>query len=251
MSKIRRNLLMNTADKQEYIQDGLIMYLDCLNIANCSNNYWHSDIGNYTFTGNSQYSERGFYFNGSNTYLRTNMNTGIFHILPNLYNCTIEVVFEILDYSKWGMIFADGDWDDKLLELTCSSDNTTSCWCYLPNRYNDASNNGGRFIVPFTDKGVLSASYSGKHANYKLGYYNKQILEGRYNTTTYSTGTTHRGFCMIIGARLGSSRSQQVPTGTGFFNGYIKAIRYYNRPLTAEEILHNQQIDNIKYNIGI
>jgi hypothetical protein len=76
------------------------MHLDCLDTANCSNNYWHSDIGNYTFTGNSQYSERGFYFNGSNTYLRTNRNTGIFHILPNLYNCTIEVVFEILDYSK-------------------------------------------------------------------------------------------------------------------------------------------------------
>lgn len=104
MSSFRRRMLSQKESEDVYIQDGLMMYLDCLDTANCRDNYWHSTIGDYTFTGNATYTANGFQFNGSNTYLRMPENTGLFHRLPNMYNCTIEVVYEIPSIgTKWGL----------------------------------------------------------------------------------------------------------------------------------------------------
>jgi hypothetical protein len=35
------------------------------------------------------------------------------------------------------------------------------------------------------------------------------------------------------------------------FDGHIYSIRFYNRKLTQAEQLHNQQIDNIRFNLGL
>lgn len=148
-----------------------------------------------------------------------------------------------------GVVFADGDWYDTFLAVTYSTDNLVSCWAYKPDSGKSATTNGGTFYVN-TNKTArtISESYSGKNVDNKIGYCNTVALPSKKGNG-YWTIAAHMGHCMIIGARL-SSHSQQVPV-SGFFTGLIKAIRYYNKALTAEEILHNQSIDNIRYNLGL
>jgi hypothetical protein len=68
------------------------------------------------------------------------------------------------------------------------------------------------------------------------------------NGTTYSeTSAINRSavsskYTSYIGARVDGSNKV-------IFKGDIHAIRIYNRILTESEILHNQNIDILKYNI--
>ena len=41
------------------------------------------------------------------------------------------------------------------------------------------------------------------------------------------------------------------PTTLRPLNGRIYAIRYYNRRLTDDEIIYNQRVDNVRFNLGL
>ena len=251
MSEFRRKLLtQQESQQQDYIQNGLLMYLDCLDSTNCANNYWKDPVHNIVFTGNSEYTERGFKFNGPNsgTYLLSNTSF-MNNILSNMI-LTVEVVVETLTNSNdKGILFVDGDWDN--LQLMVFFENSRFfTWAYKPNYGYTQTTNGYRFIIPENPannkKFVISEAYGGKNSNLEYAYYNKiqltQVLE--------NSGVTHRHDKMAIGAREAYG-SGSIVSSNITLNGYIKCIRLYNRQLTAEEILHNQAIDNERYNLGL
>jgi hypothetical protein len=72
------------------------------------------------------------------------------------------------------------------------------------------------------------------------------VANGEYYNETSSTsrGAISNKTAAYVGARVDGS---SIVT----FKGDIHAIRVYNRLLTEEEILHNQNIDIKKYNIPI
>ena len=241
MSEFRRKLLSQKESEDVYIQDGLIIHLDCLDTANCRNNYWHSDIGNITFTGNSVYSERGFKFNGHNSGTYLVLDHSVF---KNIYPyCTLEVVFETINCTSGYYLFADGDYFNGPL-LQCSFNNTNLLVTTWSDKYPSTGSNGGTFNMPFPVPNnicTLSESFNGK--NSKLGVLNTI----RMTENTSASIFAHSGNKACIGCRY----QNDSYSNWGGFSGYIKAIRMYNRALNEEEILHNQNIDSIKYNLGI
>ena len=48
-----------------------------------------------------------------------------------------------------------------------------------------------------------------------------------------------------IGSAAGGGASKHP------FNGHIYSIRFYNRKLTQAEQLHNQQVDNLRFNLEL
>ena len=49
--------------------------------------------------------------------------------------------------------------------------------------------------------------------------------------------------------RIGSSHAGTSAKNP--FNGHIYSIRFYNRKLTQAEQLHNQYVDNLRFNLGL
>lgn len=246
---------MNTTNKQEqeYIQDGLIMYLDCLDTANCGNGYWKDPVHNIIFNGNSQFSEKGFKFNGPNsgTYLISN-TTFMNNILSNM-KCTAEIVAESQNFTTWGFLLGDGDFGDLELMITISifdSSPNTCTWAYKPVQGATRYTNGYRFSIPDSKESLtnkkftISEAFGGKDSTLKYGFYNLQQMPF---LNSLNSDATHRTNKLTIGNRNGG----RGYTGTGTFSGYIKCVRLYNRQLSKEEILYNQSIDNIKYNLGL
>lgn len=64
-------------------------------------------------------------------------------------------------------------------------------------------------------------------------------------TTTYSNSMLGNGSTLSIGKRINGSYAANP------FNGDIYGVRIYNRELTQEEMLHNQSVDNARFNLGL
>lgn len=62
---------------------------------------------------------------------------------------------------------------------------------------------------------------------------------------------------LITGSDYGTNTSDVVTIGkrqassAGFFGGKIYAIREYSRKLTVAEMIQNQKVDNIRFNLGL
>ena len=74
--------------------------------------------------------------------------------------------------------------------------------------------------------------------NDSLGYINGRIAQRLSQSDYWGSGGTNIG-CSYYG------------TPRRCFSGKIYAIRVYNRKLTSEELLYNQKVDNVRFNLGL
>ena len=75
--------------------------------------------------------------------------------------------------------------------------------------------------------------------NDSLGYINGRIAQRLSQSDYWESDGTNIG-CSYYGS---SPRR--------WFSGKIYAIRVYNRKLTSEELLYNQKVDNVRFNLGL
>lgn len=234
MSEFRRKLLsISEGEIGEYIQDGLIFQLDGIN-KGPNSGMWTDLINGYTFSGNAIELSNGWDFNGSH-YLESN-ESGISQLNEN-QNWTIEIAMHLKNPTSWGMLFS-------------------SNWNYS-SRYK-------HFMVGYdcdTAYAILRSGCSKIHdKKYLYDYeiqFNSDITASLYcnkpnavlncNYINYSSNNRcelgGNGAELIIGARNS--------TKSAFIKAEIYAIRVYNRELSAEEMIYNQEIDKKRYNLDI
>ena len=106
--------------------------------------------------------------------------------------------------------------------------------------FNNRRSASYRLTLPNVSLQTISVQYKNKT------YYHNG---GKIVSTNTTTGSFGHEYYPAIGNRYSQYYGQW--NGGGHFVGSIHAIRVYNRKLTEEEILHNQQIDINKYGISI
>lgn len=198
---------------RQYITDGLIFRLDGIDIGS-DPSAWTDLVGNIKFTPNNV--TRGtncFIFDGSSSYMVGDKKVPL---VATNDTYTIEIVMSV---SKTGTnyIFNGGTGTDIHFvdngQLTIRASSNTA--------YSNSNNS------------ILS-TYSINHSS---GYKNKVALS-QVGTDYWSDGGVTNAF---IGGGTPGRR----------FGGSIYAIRIYNRILTQEEVLLNQQSDILRFGITI
>ena len=238
MSEFRRKILQSIKDDSSYIKDGLVFWLDGLDKQQTGNYVWVDKIGGIRFTNNGGVTElpNGFSFNGSKNSILNGSKT--LTALSDTRNGTVEIVFYPKLTTNWSPIVCFSKWESY-------SERTNYLVIYfLKQGVNNCPFDNIKYSVNYTNYGY-------KCSNNKLQACSLQYNTHQYINTekvtdyqTIDTGTSsNRGYCRVGGRVDGSN----IVT----FIGDIYEIRVYNRKLTDEERLHNQNIDMKRYNIPI
>ena len=122
---------------------------------------------------------------------------------------------------------------------------------------------------------VLFHTSPDKNYNPVLGYYNGYGMTFLASTNTYIMRSSTNSYTISMNSNIGYLNGTQMTRNTKPddwysqntaltvvgcrkrgsydypFKGTIHSIRIYNRRLSAEEIQHNQQIDNERFNLGL
>lgn len=190
-----------------YVQDGLVFQMD--RAYECTAAKWKDFIGGVEFNGSGVTldSDNVPYFNGSAQYIKA---SGSNH---SAATHTIEIIFKpnSIGYTH---IYSEGGQG----ELVAS---------YLGN--GNFTGSMGSSPIKWAQPSLGTGLYAVSSAGSARAYANKVGLSAGTFGDYWSSGGTCR-----IGARAGGGNN---------FNGKIYAIRIYNRLLTEQEILANQDID--------
>lgn len=205
-----------------YIYEGLVMRLDGIRKGNAEG-AWKDLVGGIFFNNN------GCIFNTDNVQFPSDSwgyLTGLMQGVPSATG-TIEIVFEA-DNLSGGNRFLFYPSTAGCLCVAYANSLNTFIWgitdTYARTMYTP-SKLSGKTVVSFNG---LAGGVQDKSA----------LLANGVNSFGDPTDTTYIG-------RRGSSTASQK------FVGKIYAIRIYSRQLTVNEILHNQQIDNDRFNLGL
>lgn len=213
--------------EEEYIQDGLVFWLDGID-KGASDGTWVDLIGgkiaNPSNTGISLISNGDSFERHGSTYNYFILNSSLY--MP-YNNYTLEVCFDIVG----------NDTTRTLIKGTIGTP-PTKCLVWANN--NIGYSRYGRNIYNYTDK--YGAARSGKSARYGMP---KTISIGKDVCVSDYVELSTQGEYGVYG-----SVSDCVIFGDNC-DGKIYSIRVYNRILTLEEMLHNQQIDNKRFNLGL
>ena len=254
-TEINENVIVNITENQtlyahwslnEYINSGLILYLDGIN--NSSNGHqtsistWKdlSTSSNDATLYNCTIENDNVSFNGSTSYATLPTNA-----FGSYGASTIEVVAKVNNSS---VIVADNDnVSSRGLGLS-SVDNVA----YISTAIGDkslptisgslGSNRFNSTFSLFSNKNMYTIEYDGQNYGNTKVYVNAteatktDSINGFSNTATYP----------MIGRRFygNGSNVTQWP-----LNGNIYAIRVYNRKLTESEIQNNYEIDKVRFGI--
>ena len=219
---IRRRLLID----EKYIQDGLVFWLDGIKKGN-NPLQWSSLIGNYTFDLiDCTFLNNSVQFNGSTSYGIMTQDS----IIASATTGTIEVCYNILNPmdNTQSILFTGGIYSNRSqigmavynIDRTCLS---------------DFRNTGNR------KRWNTSASKATTSLSLNKCISNGSIIS---TYTIFSSFAPNIDNSFTIGYRKYSSNEMRL-------NGNIYAIRMYNRILTDNEVLHNQKIDNRRFNLGL
>ena len=190
------------------LSDGLAFMVDCQ--YECSAALWKDLIGGVEFNGTNVQIQNGVpYFNGNASMSSSSS------VLYNSGTCTIEAVFK-REKTTVCVILSGGAANDGNLQLLLARQGTY----HFRNVMNYSA------FVDSASTNLLTVSL-----NKDRGYQNEVALSRQENT---SADTTVQSYSMIGNRAAGSSLPYQ---------GYLHAIRIYNRLLTEQEILANQAID--------
>lgn len=214
---ITRRRYMGGIKKEEYIKDGLIFWLDGIDKGN-DPSAWIEQIHGYSFTGTATREDDCYSFNGSQ-YLNNSNFIG-----ANANDFTIEFCIEVGTLA--GVIVASNNWrevdKDVFVEFDRGAQLFNDTICYYA--YIALANQ--KQTCAFTNtQGIINGS---------------AVASGRRGGVNWDNA---RG--TNIGARYPGNGYNK------FFTGKIHAIRVYNRQLSASEMLHNQILDNKRFNLGL
>ena len=206
-------------DENSYIQDGLVFQLDGIN-KGATDGTWVDLKSNRVFTANNS------------TYIQSDDD---------------------------GFTFIDGS--NAFIAMTCSSGLVgTTTWTMEAACSPTAWGNHDRAIFTSSNRGCglsLMGVYHWSNGSNK-GWKN-DILSQRLPKVTLSMNAD---MGVLNGEQLTTARDGEQMSTSGFqvgscqnkdynFVGTIHSIRMYNRSLTLEERLHNQKVDNIRFNLGL
>ena len=236
---VTENLTVKLMSSSQYISDGLIFELDGLDKCSTGSYCWVDKVGGKTFTnaGGVEELDNGFRFKRTSTSYLSCTTT----LTPTTYSqCTIEIVLKSdLASGDWAPVVMFGNWDGTpwiqyvgVVALYSSHVNYAHSLEFAT-QYQDGDINSYKLPV-----GTLMTTSI--KSNLPI------IANGEYYSETSATSRAcvSNKDCAHIGGRVDGSN---IVT----FRGDIHAIRVYDRLLTEDEILHNQNIDIQKYNIPI
>lgn len=210
----RRRVMGGSTLNTPYIKDGLIFLLDGID-KGASDGTWVDLVGGNVFTireGDLVTSlSDGFEFDGGVMLGTKSLNVS--------EDCTVEFVIEPSSLS--GIVFqgVPGPANGGIMVLLQSG-----------------LFRGRKQAYTFVMANKCTFSI---HENF--GYENMTELAKKSGTDFWNS--LHKG--AVVGAETGAS-GLRYP-----FKGIIHCIRVYNRNLTADEMLFNQQIDNVRFNLGL
>lgn len=208
-------LVWKKKDEINYIQDGLVFHLDGINKGD-DETKWTDLIGGIYFPLNTltTVNDDNIQFKG-NTFITGNKN-----IIVPFTEGTIEVCLD--GNSGNGCIFMN------------PNNQALSFMIY----------NSGYTIKP---SGTSNNQF--KMGNYKYGKFTGSfisslgLVNGNKLTTMAKDNWQPNNTYPTIGGRNTRTRY--------YYTGKVYSIRLYNRQLTEDEMLHNQQVDNIRFNLGL
>jgi hypothetical protein len=213
--EIRRRLLMQDSNKCPYITDGLVLWMDGIENGNVTG-AWVDQIAGHVFQGvnDPEMLDNCVKLNGTNQYFQCTT----FAEYPKVGNATIEVCDDI---SNQSLIYMPSTND----QIAYGYYNRGAIWCTV------SSITRQLIPVPAPHIGTVSVTDG-------LCVSNGAPVSFMENADFWAgaDGTAY------IGCRQGRVR---------FAQGKIYAIRIYNRHLTADEMIHNQRIDNKRFKLGL
>ena len=213
----------------DYISDGLVLWLDG-KLQGSTADAWTDLVNGVVFTKKAS----GVTFNSDNVQFGGSQN-----------NC-------LWNTSTYEFVNSDVG----TIEVCYRDVPTTGASCAFSSCGVGSSGYGG--------KGICFEIYTGNRIIYSSGNAGSRPANGAWTAEsvgTYSVSSSRaiqnmisKGFtstnnyvsrynaAAVIGADLQYKNT---------INGKIHSIRIYNRQLTEEEVLHNQAIDNTRFNLGI
>lgn len=210
------NAMAKNFREAPYITDGLLLFLDGENPGNTSG-VWETVVGNmaYTLGANVRRGEKCFIFGGTGL-----ASSPLSFNVANTY--TVELVIEQTNSNPTTQyIFCGGAGKNLNMVLY----NSTSIMGFRSSRE--------KYSVPNALNNRMTIAYNGSYC-----YVNKES-RGAAGVDQWGNDYTNSS---IGGDPLATSR---------MFQGKIYAVRIYNRTLTYDEIMHNQESDIQRYGITI
>ncbi len=220
----RRCMKSETYTQEGYVKRGLVFHLDGIN-KGTNENKWTDLIGGITFpfNGVSEILDNGIQFHGKpkewmiaeQDYMRESS-----YFPANLY--TIECCF---DRTSGAYIYGTGQKSYGYINLMFGTGDDF---------YSFRNSNGsGKVYINDNLQGPHTVSLSDKTG----------VANGTFLVDSVNTSYNGFGASTTLGGRN---------YGNAFlFSGKLYSLRIYRRHLNADEILHNQQIDNERFNLGL
>lgn len=217
---LRRSVMLAAKKQDDYITDGLIVHFDGIDYGGDPTK-WVDLIGGveFTATANTSRIANGWALGGGNS-------EGLVGTQLSTSGKTETIEAAISSTGKWRpLLFGNGP---GIVFYT-----TTSGLYYL-------AGGSGQRDASFAD--ITSKTDCGGANCVSLNKENL-ILNGVAHNTRGANNWWNNVLPTTIGARPSSD--------TNYFVGNIYSLRIYNRLLTADEMLHNQRIDNARFNLGL
>ena len=204
-----------------YVRNGLVFWLDGIDRGNVTGS-WVDKIGNITIPlTNVTYNTNGIVFDGTAYGKIENVTTGITPAIG-----TIEVCAQVETTAAGYTIFCG---ENSAIRFHFAGGNGTV-------QYSKIS---GDMNWKITKNNPFTASLNAVRC-----YFNG-IAGVSDSTISWSPSLTSN--CIIIGG----AGLLANPAQYNKFVGTLYSIRIYNRQLSADEMLQNQQYDNRRFNLGI
>lgn len=207
----RRREMMGASGGEEYITDGLVFHLDGINRGTTDPTKWIDLVGGVEFSGNDSWGAT-YRIGGHSNYM---IAYGVREV--SLDSGTMEVVYRM-----------DSNNNERLYEPNVRGGNN---FCFgHAGQYISLTNNPA-------NKMCVKQSNAPLNADHCFSYNAVSIVidGGDVPSVNYD---------WFYGMSDGSTR-------IGHLGCRIYSIRFYNRLLTTDEMLHNQRIDNERFNLGL
>ena len=210
-------------DDVGYIRNGLVFQLDGIDKGTDNTSKWVDLVGGITFTevgGNNIHDTNCITLPGSRRL--TGSSSPAFASTTH----TIEIAMYPQQVGWQGIVA----FKPSSVALYQDGDN------YIHGGYMQGTSSN----FPRTNGKVSTANKV-----YLLGFARgNYMLNGAYSTSTMATANRSGMASSVIGSLSSTANSYT-------FKGKIYAIRVYNRLLTEDELRHNQQVDNERFNLNL
>lgn len=223
---LRRRAMMackapNPYDEFGYINKGKIFHLDGIAKGETAD-AWTEIVNGYIFSKFGSVSEltNGWEFPGNNSSYFEHLG----NIMPNNNDATVEICF--IPQNESAAVLSSSNHYRNRIQLY--KNNAVYTFLDGLNTITFATTFGNKYTFSMNLNGGL---FNGTQVNINSGsdYWSTRDSENRIR----------------IGCRY------NVQSNTNAFKGTIYAIRAYNRRISFAEMLNNQQVDNLRFNLGL